>query len=90
MGTITTRYSSSDSGSALFSALRAYETGSAAGNTGEEAGGAYGAYQMRAAALQDAGAIVSDKTSLSDSSNWTGQYGTSLSDFLRGLLEIRR
>lgn len=81
--TITGVYSANSANTTLFRLIRTFESGSPAGdyslNTGN---GAYGAYQMRARALKDAGAIKSASVSLTNSSNWTGTFGNSLDDFL--------
>jgi hypothetical protein len=67
--------------------LRALESGDPNTLTGQNYGanpgnGAYGAYGLRAQALQDVGAIKDYKNPLTDASNWTGTYGSSLNAFL--------
>jgi hypothetical protein len=81
--TLTANYSASDANSTLFVLIRTFESGSSAGNYGLNTGiGAYGAYQMRAGALEQIGAIRDQTKSLTDPSNWTGDFGKSLGDFL--------
>jgi hypothetical protein len=81
--TVTGAYTASSANTTLFQLIRTFESGSPAGDYSLNPGnGAYGAYQMRAPALQDAGAIKSASVSLTDPTNWTGTYGKSLDDFL--------